>query len=174
MIFGNPERFAIELEFLDQSGGLWMNGRSCYWISGERVGDFEVIDSLRDGLFCWEKMSYYRDRSNKDISHLDTQELVTALYSGLYNTGLPNQDSDNQRATDGQWDRHNINPGTIVFKDWIIFLVTDETAARCLYARSADPLCTAKEQALSLGEFDRVLDETVTYLLNEYEGLGGT
>lgn len=88
MVFGNPERFAIELEFHSQSDGLWMNGRSCYWISSERVADFEIIDLLRDGLFSWEKMSYYRNRSDKEISRLSTQELVTVRYSGLYNTGF--------------------------------------------------------------------------------------
>jgi len=55
MIVGNPQRFAIELEFIDNPAGLWMNGRACYLIAGERVGDFGLVDSLRDVLFCWER-----------------------------------------------------------------------------------------------------------------------
>ena len=129
-MFGNSERFAIELQFHRQSDGIWMNGRSCYWIFGERLGDFEIVVSLRDGLFCWEKMSYYRDRSNEDIAHLGTQELVTTLYSGLYNTGFESMDNDHQRGIEGQWARHNINPGTVGFKDWIVFLVNGDLGSR--------------------------------------------
>lgn len=119
-------------------------------------------------------MSYFRDRSNDVIAHLGTQELVTLLYSNLYNTGFESMENNHQRGIDGQWARHDINPGTVGFKDWIVFLVNDDLGARCLYARSEEPLSTGQEQRLDLGEFDRILDDTVDYLLREYQRLGGS
>jgi hypothetical protein len=174
MMFGDPGRFAIEFEFYEVDFDIWMEGRCCYWISGQRIGDFGLSDSLRDVLFLWERMSYDRDRTNIELSSLGTQELVTALYSGLYNTGFPTQEADELRGIEGQWLRHNIRPGASAFRNWIIFLVDDGQTARCLYARFAEPLSTAREQQLKLHEFDQILDDCIACLLAEYQRLGGT
>ena len=173
MVFGDSERFAIELDLCTDPAGLWMNGMACYWISGEQVGDFGMVDSLRDVLFCWERMSFDSDRSNEELFHLNPQDLLDTLYSGLYNSSHVDQEVLHQRGITETWARHNINPGTVAFSGWFIFLVEDNSSARCLYARNINGLSNYSEQPLGLGEFNQILGDTIAYLLKEYRRLGG-
>lgn len=173
MIFGSPSRFAIEVELHTDPAGIWMNGKSCYWISGSRVGDFDLIDSLRDVLFCWERVSYDKTRFDELLSHLDAQELIKILCCGLYNDNCDDQGVYQQKSIEGTWARYNINPGTVAFREWRIFLVESKSVARCLYVLSDDTLSQSREQNLQLGEFNQVLDDAIAYLLREYQRFGG-
>ncbi len=151
-----------------------MNGRACYWVAGKRVGDFNIIDSLRDVLFCWERMSFNRDRSNEELSRLNTEDLINTLYRSLYNSGHADQEAYHRRGIDGAWAGHDINPGTAAFSGWIILVVESPSSARCLYAGSVVRLSGYGEQPLHPGEFSRVLDRAISYLMQEYQRVGGT
>ena len=170
MIFGEINRFAIELDLCNEGADIEMYGQVCYWISGNRIGNFDLVDSLRDVLFCWERMACDKNRSGQELLQLNTQDLLRTLYCGLYGHGCPDQDTDLNRGIEFEWARHNINPGTLGFSGWRVFVVESPDIARCVYAQTDG---IAMEESLRLGEFDNALDGAIAYLLAEYQRLGG-
>lgn len=167
MIFGDKHRFAIEYEFDAEPEGAWLFGRTCYWIAGCQIGDFDLGTSLRDVLFLWERIAADSgNRSNVILSELRLETLFATLRSGFfgYEEGQPTFD---QIAIADEWARHMVSPCIEPFDGWLVFLIEAEQSARCLFN---NPLGNVTcECILSRGEFDQVLTAVLTPLQQAHE-----
>ncbi|WP_075240193.1 Imm42 family immunity protein [Xanthomonas oryzae] len=83
MIIGERKIFAVEFELDDNSGGLWMFGKFCYWIGGEMVGDFDNGASLRD---IYLQMGPILKIKNRNINIFDFSpfEIHALIKSSVY------------------------------------------------------------------------------------------
>jgi len=162
---GERDRFAVEFELLEKSGGPWMYGHCCYWCDGRRVGDSAVATSLRDFLFQLEGMR--RDvgrRKNPrflDMSPIEFFRIVDAGLFGERDLGPV------ELAEKEQWARHNINPSIESFDHSKIYLVEDEVVGRAVFAD--EPYRTINHTDLNAGEVDAVLESTRTLLGGIYD-----
>lgn len=166
MIFGDKHRFAIELELDSETPNIWMDGWACYWIGGARIGYERQHTYLSDALAEWEGVSSEQDRSNDELFPMETDILFHTLCCGLIGNGCEDADRYIEWGIEGQWRRHDI--GRYVLMGWIIFLVEGGSEARCVYGSADEDSSEVREQRLQLGEFNRVLDEAIVYLLKIY------
>lgn len=167
MFFGNIHRFAIELAFDNNTGEEWMFGRVCYWICGERVGDYESGTSLRDFMFALERISGDADkRENEYLWPLITEILVNTLQESMFGSTRDN-DALERRAIQEHWATHNINPAVDIFDEWSIYLVENDCSGRCVCLHH--PTTSYNECFLARGEFDSVVKTVLLTLLHKYD-----
>jgi hypothetical protein len=168
MIVGDSSRFGIEFSLDEESKGAWMLGHVCYWICGQRIGDYELTVTLRDVLFCWFNIAGDAGkRANDDLMSLDKADLVNLLLNTLFGDG-PSDPVTESRAIEEQWARHVIEPVVgYGFTGWGICLVEDANLARCVYRRAE--MKEYFECQLNPGEFDKVLKMAIQSLEQHYE-----
>lgn len=162
-MIGDPSRFALEHELDADPHGVWLFGRVCFWVAGDRVGDFELGTSLRDVLFLLEEGR--RDagrRENQRFASLPAAELVEELERGL----AAGEACD--AAINEQWARHCITPIVDVFDAWRVYLVEVDLKARVLVRRAGKPL-DVRETILRRGEVDQVLGQACVAIGALYE-----
>src|SRR5687768_1015721 len=87
MIAGNPNRFAIECEPLEQSGG-WLLGRFRFWLCGKPAGNWDDHADLR-GCVRWlhDFANVPRDRFERSLSSAKAEEVFRRLYDPVMHTG---------------------------------------------------------------------------------------
>lgn len=94
MIFGGPNRFAmsVELDTYNQ-GGYMLYGRACYWIGGQRIGDWDdgaSLGSVHNHITRIVKDSGRRE--NCAVFYLPSEIAFHRLDTVLYG---PEPDTDN-------------------------------------------------------------------------------
>ncbi|NIJ78908.1 Imm42 family immunity protein [Xanthomonas cannabis] len=84
MIFGEKNIFAVEMQLDNNSGGQWMLGKFCYWLKGERVGNFEDGTSLRDVYLQMTQILRIKDRkfSGPDLSFVEIHRAINESIFG--------------------------------------------------------------------------------------------
>ncbi|MBB5866528.1 immunity 42 family protein [Xanthomonas sp. 3058] len=84
MIFGEKNIFAVEMQLDNNSGGQWMLGKFCYWLNGERVGNFEDGTSLRDVYLQMTQILRIKDRnlSGPDLSFIEIHRAINESIFG--------------------------------------------------------------------------------------------
>jgi hypothetical protein len=160
MIIGNTLRFAVEFELENDYKGQWLLGKFCYWINGERVGDYDLGTSLRDILFQLETV--VRDNGNRfsnSFFTLHSYELFEKLNEALYG----NNNYDNIPEEE-QWSRFDICPIIDVFNNWKIFMINNSNHARIIYKNISKKRIFEGE--LDLGEFENVIKESYDKINN--------
>ncbi|MHA6906179.1 immunity 42 family protein [Ralstonia syzygii subsp. celebesensis] len=163
MLFGKKERFAVEFELDHDHGGAWLFGRFCYWIGGERVGDYDAGASLRDVLF---QLTHIVGDGGKRfcprLAALPAAQSFKLIFDALRET---NSEIFNYVSRDFMSVRLDVCIPVDIFNTWNIFLVEDIEEAKLIYQE--DGALDAKLAILSVGEFDEVIKTTYA----ELEGL---
>ena len=162
MIFGDPARFAVSITLDDDHGGAWLFGRLCYWINGQRVGDWESGTSLRDTLR--DITSIARDRGQREncgLFHLPAETAFSRLDRTLYGGHDPASEERVETAS-----YHDIVPTVDVFFNWKGYLIECEGQARLLYQ---GPQTGLREFGMDAGVFDQVIREAHAQLDAFYE-----
>jgi hypothetical protein len=109
MLYGDKTRFAIEWQLDNNDGGVWLLGRVCYFLNGQRVGDWGLGTSLRDVLFRWERIVCDADnRINPRLSQLAPKDLWNTVHFGMF--GGKATEQQEQQAIEEQWANHDITP----------------------------------------------------------------
>ncbi|MBB4595383.1 immunity 42 family protein [Xanthomonas cannabis] len=83
MIYGDKNLFAVEMQLDNNSGGQWMLGKFCYWLNGERVGNFEDGTSLRDVYLQMAPILKTKNRNFNDID-LNYTEIHRAINESIF------------------------------------------------------------------------------------------
>ena len=150
MTFGDPTRFAMTVELNPGGhGGYMLYGRTCYWIGGQRIGDWDGGTSL--GRVHADITRIVKDsgrRENCAVFHLPSEVAFHRFDAALYG---PESDFDNFAEVATYCD-----VGTHL-SEWKIYLVECEGRARLLYR---GPTASVQEFMLNSGEFDRALRAT--------------
>jgi hypothetical protein len=169
-LVGDSRLFGVEYELNEQTGGAWLFGKVCFWIAGERVGDFELGTSLRDFLFQVEQGRRYKgDRQTGRFMKMPAADVVATIEAGLFGRGSEEKE---QLAVDEQWAKHRITPEIDVFDSWRIYLFQSSLGDRVLYSRT-EPGANIREVLLPLGECDAVLARCCNEIGAIYEAENG-
>ena len=146
-------QFAVEYELDIEYGGFWLFGKFCYWIKGQRIGDYEMGTSLRDILFQIELI--IRDngnRTNNELLNLDKYDLYQRLNDTLYGCDVCQYDNV---AIEDTWARFNVTLPVDIFDGWKVFLVENKEKSRIIINMLKEQ--DLKEAILIPGEFDDVI-----------------
>src|SRR5262245_13734170 len=121
MLVGDSGRFATQLELNSETGGDWLLGKFCYWISGQRVGRYDEGTSLRDVLYQMPAILRDRDRTAPAaLFALPAQDLCYRLRSALYGRG---SDEDAGQALRERWARFDLRVPVDVLDGCAVFLL---------------------------------------------------
>ena len=150
MTFGDPTRFAMSVELdPDDHGGHMLYGRACYWIGGQRIGDWDGGASL--GSVHAHITRIVKDsgrRENCVVFHTPSEVAFHRLDAAIYGPG-PDVDNFAEVAT-----YCDVKAHLSILVGWKVFLVECKGRARLLYR---GPTGGVQEFMLDSGEFDRAL-----------------
>lgn len=153
MIFGDPNRFAMSVELNSYNhGGHMLYGQACYWIDGQRIGDWDdgaSLGSVHNHITRIVKDSGRRE--NCAVFYLPSEIAFHRLDTALYG---PEPDTDNFAEVATYCDVCMHLPSLL---KWKVFLIECKGRARLLYR---GPTAGVQEFMLSSGEFDRALRAT--------------
>jgi hypothetical protein len=169
-LLGDTSRFAVQYELDEEQGGPWLFGKFCYWIGGQRVGNYELGTSLRDVLF--QLIQVLRDkgyRLNDELFAMSTDELAIVLDRGLFGR---NPSPYDERSMEEEWARHNLTLTVDIFDGWKVFGVESDWNLRIVVMKT-DGSAPIRETLLRRGECDEVLEQTFRELDHLYELAGG-
>jgi hypothetical protein len=164
-IVGDRSRFAVEYELSNPLGGAWMYGSCRYWCGSMAVGDFSIVTSLRDTLFCLDGMRRdMGDRINPRLWSMAPADMFKLVDGGLFGSrDIPPLELAEQE----QWARHNISPAAESFDRWKIFLVENDSVGRIVYSDS--PFVDITVVEVNAGEVDAALESARTLLTEIYD-----
>lgn len=165
MIIGERSKFAIEFELENEYRGTWLYGKFCYWIQNKRIGDYELVTSLRDVLF---QMIYIvgdcSKRFHDELFELDVFDLYNRLNDALFGNG----ESEYEMASKEQsWARFNVAIPVDVFDQWKVFLVERQDISRFIIKDLNG--VEVYEVLLKDSHFDKVIAEIYGELNKLYE-----
>lgn len=161
-VIGNPSKFAVEYELNAEHGDDWMYGKLCYWIGGERVGDYDTGTSLRDALFEIEQILKDSGSRNNHLLYKLTPDIAFYKIDACILGGSVPEDSIEE-----QWANHNITPALDIFNEWKCFIFSDEIQSKVLFSRS--PFVEVKELQLDCNFVDYSLKMVANSLSLVYE-----
>jgi hypothetical protein len=142
-----------------------MFGHICYWCGGDRIGDFDLITSLRDVLVELDSLRWATGkRANERFGQMAASDVFRRIDRALF--GSEGSD-DYETAEEEQWARHRILPSVDSFDSWKAYLVQDHNRARVVF--SSSPFERVVEVILEPGEVDAVLEEARMRLDEIYE-----
>lgn len=159
MIVGNKEKFAIELQIINDSIDEWLSCRFYFWLKNMTVGDPKREMYVNDILIMMH--STYRDSNERQ--HIELFSLNTNdLYERLNNTFFGQYDTGYERiANDESWARFIVNP-----IEWQIYIIENDKKGRLLFKNPLDG--EISEISLEKGEFDVVYGEMYQCLDNSF------
>lgn len=157
MELGNRNRFAIQWDLDLQNCGRLLFGRTCYWVNGTMIGDFELGASLSDVLVS---LSYpvgdSGDRDSDRFCPMTGEDAFALVHRGIFES-----DEAIAREVDHErWARFNISLPVDVFDGYRMYLFDCHSESRLLVGiRKPDrqQYEFLFEQRLSRGEFDEVI-----------------
>jgi hypothetical protein len=166
MLLGAKDLFAIEFELdnlqeSEEARARFMNGKFCFWVRGDRIGDYDYGGSLSVALHdCKRLLSYAGRRKEERLYLKSTEDVYSEIQRALY---VDSGQSDEQMAEDSAYYiRFEAIPvGFDVFDGWMAFLVEGETTGRYIWRSPSTAGDVLHEQQLPAGEFDRVLSTFV-------------
>lgn len=162
-IFGNPHSFAAEYHLEDDSMGVWMLGRICYWCDGKQLGTLENTVSLRDALFCIEQVEKGAGRrASRRFMSMSAFDAFRLLQGTMFSIPGDNEDFSSWEATanDEQWAWHNIHPMVDELDSSAAYYVHDEQLGRLIYHLDlSNPLEQTFEVQICPEELENVLKE---------------
>lgn len=161
MIFGDKEFFAVQLELDEEPCGAWLFGHFCYWISGVRVGDYELSTSLRDVLSGMKWIIHDRGRRLGGVlCELTPPEIYSRLNNALY--GGEEVAGANAPQLPEEPARFEITVPVEVFNDWKAFLVEcgGEAFVLCKNLGTGD----LRASVIRPGAFDEAVDKAYRHL----------
>lgn len=152
MLYGDKTRFAIQFQLNEHSGGAWMFGRFCYWIRGERVGDFDEGTSLRDVLFSMRDIiADGGKRTAPSLARCDEKQIFRLIQESLSERG-----DDLARLIPAELMPacFDVCPHIDIFNAWHMYLVDAQDTSKIVYSR--DDGGHVKMVELAPGEFDAI------------------
>jgi hypothetical protein len=166
MKFGDKKSFAVELEFDEDYGGVWLFGKFCYWVNGYQIGDYELGTSLRDVLSGMKWVVYdCGNRNGGILCESSPEEVFFILDNLLYGS------EEFTKATDPHLPdtpaKFEITIPVDVFFQWKAFLIECGNEARVLFKGTDSE--DIKVGTLPIGLFDNVIKEVYDYLDKSHE-----
>jgi hypothetical protein len=165
MIIGDQSRFAVEFELhhealSDPELADWQYGQVCWWCGGVQVGAYDPWTTLRDVAI--QSADFLRGagkRQDAELMSLSASQVVESILALRDDHG---QSDEQVRLDEARFRRFRIGPAVSVFDPWFIVLVEDgETARLVWYLHDSRDV---REQRLSVGEFESVLQEFLANL----------
>lgn len=170
MKVGDKDSFAIEFELDQQYGGPWLFGKFCYWISGIKVGDYELGTSLRDLLFQMRwAVKDCGNRSGGILCDVTPEKAFLILDSLLYES--EDSASTSEFPALDTPARFEISIPVDVFDQWKVYLIECDRIARILVRNSNEGVI--KSATLPKGAFDLVTKEVFDRLNRLHDQEGG-
>jgi len=163
MLIGDKKNFAVEYELDPNSGGQWMYGKICYWIEGDKIGEYALGTSLRDVFL---QMKYLVHDSGKRSSEvLCSQSPENIFY--LLNESIYGDNENVRSEVPDSPSRFEITIPVDVFDHWKIFLIDCNSYSIVLYKRIEGK--EVRSTRLHLGEYDNVITKLYDDLESIYE-----
>lgn len=171
MIIGDPSNFAIEFELDEDCGGPWLIGTFGFWIKNDKVGDHDLVTTLRDVLWFIEvKVNSKFNKINKDFDNMDSLGVFELIDDSIY--GYPESEKDETIVIENAC-RFDVCPRVDIFDEWKIYLIEDSEKARLLVGKflRGDDIYDyeVEEYFLELGVFDEVLKKTYETLFQWHQ-----
>lgn len=161
MLFGNKEKFGIQIELDAQYGGAWLYGRICYWINNKMIGDWDMGTSLRDVLFQMKFASNTPIKRHGDnLCTLSNKDCFLYLDNGLYGS------VKNENVSEELW-KFDVSIHVDVFDSWKVYLLDCCDKSKVLYKNINTEEFSSFE--LELNYFNDVAAEAFKYLNTLYE-----
>lgn len=157
MLFGSKESFAIECEdSVSESPALQTFGSICFWIGGERVGDYDSFTSLGfHYLDLRDFLEYVDTRRDPVLDAMDPGQIMRHLYWALYDNSRDSIEEDLALAS--RFRKFILWPnGSEAFDYWMIALLDRPDEELLIWARHGN--YDAPNQAhLKSGTFESVV-----------------
>jgi hypothetical protein len=165
MVFGDPQRFAIEFVLDVPHGDVWLNGSAWYWIDGRQVGDVDLSVTLLDLMYLWEEMTDFAGMRDKAPDrHLSIKELIERSHRQWADREIGDEAEE---IVDEHTVATQIAPSVEPFLGWTVRLFEEGEDARCVYFGGKEE--GFGECHLKAGEVDGVLRAAVSALHGLYE-----
>lgn len=163
MLVGNKQRFAVELEILDEIDG-WVFGTFIFWIQGIAIGDPEDNAVDLKGCINWLR-GYLENPSNRVDPELYVLNKDTA-YSRLCDSVLAGGGNQVLKEEFLQfYSRFHISHiGMSSFDSvTIVLLENGQGGARCIWKQGSQE---AQDAFLDIGEINQVFKEVIEWWKN--------
>ncbi|WP_443192588.1 Imm42 family immunity protein [Pseudomonas indica] len=164
MLIGIKEVFGVEYEIDTNHGGVWLFGKLCYWIAGERIGDYDLGTSLRDALFQMKTLIGDAGRRfvDEETFNSSPSDLFHAIDNSIYGEGDMRSGLDIDESA-----RFNISMPIDVFDEWKIYMLENKDKALILYKSSGQKVVSSL--LLNQGEFDEAIRRIHDELNKRYD-----
>jgi hypothetical protein len=157
MIYGQPERFAVEWELDEDHYGTWMLGRIRYWVNGIQLGDWTPKTCLRDAL---GSLIYVVGDSGKR-QHDELHRLPPTEAFDRLDKVFDTEDVNAKNFLGEEYARFRIElPPDEGFHGWQLYMTESGADARLLlgsWANDGRGSRFIKAQHLNKGEFDAIV-----------------
>lgn len=152
---GNPGRFAVEFERDARSPPDFPLGRFCYWVGGQRVGDYDHGTSF--GTVIYVSKVVVASRGRRYMPRLMSIPLATA-FEEVRHALCDDQGSDAEVAERRRvYSRFvSLLSGVDSFDRWLGYAVEDDNRARFMWQ---EPAGRIQEVFLKAGEIEDVLSD---------------
>jgi hypothetical protein len=166
MLIGNPKSFAIEYALDENFNGTWLYGKLCYWIGGNRVGDFDLGTSLGDVLIQMQFLVKDADkRDGGSLCGCSPKEIFGRIDSAIY--GSDQSPRTNESFSISEPARFDISIPVDIFDNWKIYLLDCAQESNIYYMNTSEG--SLREFSLRKGEFDAAISEFYDQLDQLYE-----
>ena len=132
-IIGKKELFAIQYEITNIEGNF-IYGQICYWIKGQRVGDFEETTILSDA-FCFLP-HIINDNGNREHEGFYNMEMEKVHYLLGGQAYLDDYDRYERQSFEEMWARFNIVIGLDVFCGAFAVLIDGKNNSRMIFSNN--------------------------------------
>lgn len=164
MFLGNRNTFGIEWHLCDEPMDRWLSGHACFWLGGERIGEFDEPIYMTDLLLSLKyPVGDCGNRRSERFCNLDAREVFRQLYMGLFES----EESLVDEMQAESWARFAIHIPVSTFDPWRMYLIDCERDSRFIvgyHVRDHRYAEFRKEQLLEVGAFDRVVREFQEHL----------
>jgi hypothetical protein len=160
---GNEKSFGVQYEY-DHSPespecDSWLYGKLAFLVGGERVGNYDVGTSIRDGVTALRGLLANRgNRSDPELFQLPAGDVIARILAALY---VEKGQSDEQVAADWKYFSRflGVPAGYDAFDGWDAVLLEDDRSGRYIWRQMSSPNSLVREFRLARGELDNVIEQ---------------
>jgi len=165
MLFGNKERFALEISVIEKCGNWWL-GEFVLWIAGNLVGESEDQSVDLKGCVNWidEFLTQPSNRAEPQLFHMEKERVFLLLNHSVI-AGDQDAHFVKERFEDIHSRFHISHLGMSSFEDVNLLLIeSDSGYQRCIWQQGQDEVL---EAMLKPGEIQFVLSKASQWFKKE-------
>ncbi|WP_146445937.1 Imm42 family immunity protein [Botrimarina colliarenosi] len=138
MLFGEKDKFAIEIGESDVLADGWVYCQFRFWLGGQPAGDWDDRIRLDTSIkYMAEFCSHEDARKRPDVAHLDAESVFNLLHSRYFEADLATCGEDIRSLRDC-FHLEEIGGSAIIDKYAIIVVTTTVDASRLIWKRWKD------------------------------------